>query len=131
MPGKDLEQKVGELTAISNFTANQVCEVKRTLEQQNEVREKNMLIQTDFHLQVSGTLATLTAQVTAQTEAFNTYRADCNQERDELDERTKKLELKQSRQAGQVSMLLAIAVAAGGVIDFLLHSFEAIKGVAK
>ena len=118
-----VDQKIGELTSTANFTANAICDIKRTLEHAEAIRTRNADEQAAFREHVTTTLATMSAQVLAFTE----YTKRCELDRESLDSRTKALELWKSRQSGQISILVAFSLVLGSAFEGLFGGWGHLK----
>lgn len=113
---RSADYDIGEMKATINYTAHAMRDMTLALKETSATNS-------EFREHVIGQLSSIDEKLVA----FAEYRTKCESDRDELDDRASKLETWRTRQAGQVSGVVAASFAIGSLAEALLHGLTGIR----
>jgi hypothetical protein len=115
------------IQATQRFMVDSIREIRGIIGEAETTRMHNSNLNADFREHVTGTLASINQKILA----FCDYQDKCEVDRTSIDGRVTKLELHKSRQAGQMSIIVAVGVALGAIIEGMLQHLISIKDLFK
>lgn len=105
------EKEFGALQANVQYTADAVDEIKGAIAETKEALDKKSDADSIFRQEIKTSVAQMNERIVHIME----YKTKCENDRVVTDSRIKVLEIHKSRQAGQMSVILALCVALGPI----------------
>lgn len=121
------EKEFGAMQSTVQYTANAVDDIKGTLAETKDALDKKSETDSVFRQEIKASVAQMNERIVHLME----YKTKCEGDRVTVDSRIKVLEIHKSRQAGQMSVILALCVALGPIGAWLfdkLNLVSLIKG---